>query len=386
MEASSATISLEELVSDEALKGQLSRLEDVAGKLWRKDSIYHQFFTAHGVTHSRNLIANFTHLIPDAIKHELSEVERALLVSSAWAHDLGMLYIKAGEDPRNDDDVKNIRETHHLRSEEFLLSNKVVELSGIFDERERLALAELCKSHGLSDFASLRSRWIDHVELRMGFLAALLRLADVCDVTYMRDGLLFQILYLDQASLPHWAQLRFIDAVTLDPKGRAFELRIRGRVPAREEALSRRLVETMAVRWIRAEVAQSRTVLAHHGFFITEVIPDLEADSHLDDLPHLDELRDVFEPGGPLYEPDVSAAEGYDELQTAILDSISQRPRGAVALAHSLKVTEKYIENSVRELVELGLVDVSHKRQSLWLSLTPSGHALVRDLGMGLSA
>lgn len=375
---------LREFIDSEKLLSQLRRIAEVSEQLWRKDTVFHRYFTLHGVKHSANLLENFANLIPNDLKAQLNETELTLLASAAWTHDLGMLYFRQDESPDDDDDVRRVRQTHHIRSEEFMLSNDFPQLSGVFDDRESRALAELCKSHGMSDIGSLKPRWLSSdVELRMGLLAALLRLADVCDVTYQRDGLLFRLLFLDEESLPHWAQLQFIDTVTLEPTGQAFELWVRGRVPERKVETCTRLVETMAVRWIRAEIGQSRPVLARYGFFIVDVVPDLHPDSSLDRLPFLDDLDALFEVDGPLYEPIVSAADRFDDVQFAILRQISSKARTADTLARTVNVAPKYIVNSVRGLTKAGLIEVERRGGLEYVALSPSGTALVWDMGLG---
>jgi hypothetical protein len=170
-------------------------------------------FTLHNYTHSDNVILLLARL-QDNFEFELSEYEAYLLTTSAYFHDLGMFFSSA----RFQHDIlpnltqalrfcpndrcdqidsyrlegrgigQQIRETHHLLSAYMILNDE--SLRNIVQRDDLLFLIAICRGHRK---ANLRERGCTCYQsepvagdvVRIGFLAALLRLADALD--FRRD-------------------------------------------------------------------------------------------------------------------------------------------------------------------------------------------------------
>lgn len=198
------------------------------------------FYTTHGIEHSRSLIVNFDRLIPDDIKEGMNAVELFILLSSAYFHDIGMAVVIEDEDRRgfdfkkgrNADKKKNaqkyddkkdrqdpytkrldfIRRTHSHRTHNFIMTEKN---KSKFDLDDGIAyvLATICKAHSDNkyrkddDYRDVKKEFkekggteytfqnllketpqkaVDKYNVRVHFLAALLRLGDELDISYKR--------------------------------------------------------------------------------------------------------------------------------------------------------------------------------------------------------
>jgi len=187
-------------------------------------------FTLHNHNHSDNIILLLARLQSE-FEFRLTEYEAYLLATSAYLHDLGMFF---GEDrlrheilpspaqtlracPQNRcDRIENyvlegrkigdqIRELHHLLSA-FMLRNDSL-AHNVIDPDDLPYLIAICRGHRKADLRGQGCRCYQNEPVggdvvRMGLLAALLRLADALDF------------YADRAPKPVFAQraLSFLEA------------------------------------------------------------------------------------------------------------------------------------------------------------------------------
>jgi hypothetical protein len=173
------------------------------------------FYTTHGKEHSQSIIDNLDRLIPNDIKRAMNELEIFLLLSSAYFHDIGMAVKLVEEDSQKPDQSKKdydkrldfIRRTHAERTYRFILSESTTEKFDL-DKGTASVLADICRAHSdnkykigeddkrlnsgereytfqqLLNKASPKAVNIHNV--RVHFLAALLRLSDELDINYQR--------------------------------------------------------------------------------------------------------------------------------------------------------------------------------------------------------
>lgn len=189
---------LEDMLDDKlhVIYKQVSQDKDVIDLLVQIQNA-HPSFTSHGTEHSEAIIRNLEKLLPRDIWNCFTGLEILILLCSAWIHDVGMADFE-GEmtDCRNENERrklgKMIRNTHSMRSEKFitnpynyrrlLLGSALAEIIGI-----------ICRMHANEyDLMKLKARWgpiqgyEEYSEIRVRLLAALLRLADACDLGYRR--------------------------------------------------------------------------------------------------------------------------------------------------------------------------------------------------------
>ena len=200
-------------------------------------------FTLHNHTHSDNVILLLARL-KDVFKFELSEHEAYLLATSAYMHDLGMFF---GEGrfrreilpnraqalptcPENCCDRignyevagkrigEQIREMHNLLSALMLRDDSLVR--GVVDPDDLSYLMVICRGHRKADLRAQDCRCYKNEPrggevVRIGLLAALLRLADALDFYSDRaPNQVFEQRALDFLSNPsaleHWLKHYFV--------------------------------------------------------------------------------------------------------------------------------------------------------------------------------
>lgn len=161
------------------LDAKLSEIEEKAKSVLTYTAAAFPYYTPHDFHHSSTVEENLNWLIPDAVKHELNEWEIFFLLVAAWLHDWGMV-CKSGEDP------KEVREIHHRRTEDNF--EKMHQLLGLDGNQGRI-IGRIARGHRAEDLRGElfeRQIYSANVHIDIRFLAAILRLADECDVTNSR--------------------------------------------------------------------------------------------------------------------------------------------------------------------------------------------------------
>lgn len=139
-------------------------------------------YTDHGETHHDSVEKNLNELIPKPILRDMNEYEVFLLLCAVWLHDIGMMVREPGES------IKEVRAVHHHRCIRIIKEK----FSDLLNEHERVIVGEIARAHREINLRTLdEMRSIRHIELgnqriRIRFLAALLRLADSCDICATR--------------------------------------------------------------------------------------------------------------------------------------------------------------------------------------------------------
>jgi signal transduction histidine kinase len=161
------------------LANRLPEIESLAMSVLTYTAGSFPYFTSHDLKHSLEVERNLNWLIPDNVKLDLNAYEIFFLLIAAWLHDWGMIS-KQGEKSAD------IRRRHHERTEEnFVKMYQSLKLN--YHEARIIGL--IARGHRVEDLRdSLYDKQIFsanfHIDVR--FLAAILRLADECDITYNR--------------------------------------------------------------------------------------------------------------------------------------------------------------------------------------------------------
>lgn len=220
-----------------SLHSKLEEIEKLASAVLTYTAGGFPYFTPHGFTHSLKVEENLDWLIPDEEKPKLNDWEIFFLIVAAWMHDWGMV-CKAGEKP------EEVRQVHHIRTENNFeaLYDKLK-----LDKHEAIIIGRIARGHRKED---LRGSLFDarihstnvHIDIR--FLAALLRIADECDITYNRvPELIYYSLDPQGASQEHFERHLSIGGIgkegkhkitfygiAYDPKGSETLYRLRDKI------------------------------------------------------------------------------------------------------------------------------------------------------------
>ena len=175
------TISLNKLLEnkDPALHARLSHIETISRALLCYTQGKFPYYTPHDFSHSLTVEENLNWIIPDDIKNSMNNFELFFLIVSAWLHDWGMIG-DASEDP------KEIRDIHHIRTEEFFES--LYDKVGLSINEARI-IGKISKGHRKINLYSPEynnTSFSSGKIIRVRFLSALLRLADEVDITFSR--------------------------------------------------------------------------------------------------------------------------------------------------------------------------------------------------------
>ena len=165
---------------------RLSCLKDRTKDLLRFWQAHSPHYTDHGQSHCEAVETNLNELTPDEIKQEMSEYEIFLLLSGVELHDVGIMCAATSSESNND-----IRKKHNERSRQFV----VEKLKDLFDGPERYVVGEICFAHRdnvpiehIERSKTIRHPTLGNKDIRVQFLAAMLRLADSCDLCHTRTS------------------------------------------------------------------------------------------------------------------------------------------------------------------------------------------------------
>jgi tetratricopeptide (TPR) repeat protein len=176
--------SLRSYLSTEDFRARLANIERRMKDLYRFWQVHAPHYTDHGETHCKTVERNLDELIPDELKNEINEYEIFLLLSGVYLHDVGIMCASTSEEENEE-----IRKTHHKRSEEFIIDNVKDTLNG----PERYVVGRIAFAHRdsvpLDDVIlerTIRHETLGNKQVRVRYLAGLLRLADSCDLCHTR--------------------------------------------------------------------------------------------------------------------------------------------------------------------------------------------------------
>jgi hypothetical protein len=256
--------------TDLELSGRLVRIEEVASPLLSYTHGKFPYYTPHDFSHSLAVEENLNWLLLDDVKDKMNSYEIFFLVVAAWMHDWGMVG-KAGEDP------EQIRRDHHLRTEKNFeeLYDKL-----FLSEHEARIIGRICRGHTKED---LYSKDFDdvvfghNVRVRRRFLAAILRIADECDITYNRtpEIIYYNINPSDKAEEEFKKHLDVSGVGQLDEKHKIYISGI-----ARDPKGAKTLREVREK--IQRELDSVKGILAQNGLFLDVIDLRLESRGFID--------------------------------------------------------------------------------------------------------
>lgn len=166
-------------------------IEDNAKKIMPNSRVFFPTFTNHDIAHLESVEKIIDDILEEDIINKLSDEEIFCLLSSVWLHDIGMIPIN-DEKQEFEEKTKqereefrtNVRENHHARSKHYIKEHsKNLNLTDV----ESKAIGNICKGHrsiNLNNLNDIPSK----NDIRVGPLAALLRLADECDISGDRES------------------------------------------------------------------------------------------------------------------------------------------------------------------------------------------------------
>ena len=251
------------------------------------------FYTSHGIDHSENVEGIADDLIPDHLKDEMNTEEIFLLLCSIYFHDVGMALLTKGAKGAGDNDdyfrqVDEARRMHSEKTASFMLSNyKEFGLSAPQAE----IIAHVCRAHSdikkddgtrIYTFAEIMKRAdianIDITQVRLKYLAAILRLADELDITARRaPGERMGFADLPSVSQMEWMKHQIFGGINIDPTRWLIDLSISeamlyggGGKEGTEVAVTNKLVTDVAIK-IRKSLAEVRPPLIKEDVLYSKI-------------------------------------------------------------------------------------------------------------------
>jgi molecular chaperone HtpG len=198
-------------------------------------------YTIHDIRHSDKVIEKMNEIIPGQLKDELNAYEIFFIIASGYLHDIGMVdfpellkkeefkefeeKIQAINSKINNEELRKayIRENHHLRSEEFIVTH--FRDLGITDEHQARIIGRICRGHRKENLDNRElfepEKMYKKFPINIPLLAGVLRIADELDLTFERVP--FQMTYnhtstRDSISKEEWEKHLDISGVGLSPE------------------------------------------------------------------------------------------------------------------------------------------------------------------------
>lgn len=188
----------------------LERIEsDIENILTRIPAMFSNY-TNHDITHSLRIADYMVSLLPLPIEN-YSDTELAMMAISAIFHDVGMC-VSETESSLDISKQDEIRRTHHIRSEKFVLEKASIDYFKIdtsSDVNFQKVVSLIVRAHG-EDFSWIEKNIKDDEEYGADsvnplFITCLLRLSDYLDFDSRRTPLcLYKYLQLKAFSYDEW--------------------------------------------------------------------------------------------------------------------------------------------------------------------------------------
>ena len=197
---------------------KFEKIEDISKKLMPKTRILFSYYTNHDYAHLQNVENNADKIVEKSI-HILNDEEIFCLLSAIWLHDIGMIPIGSelsdfeDLDKESRENFRNkIRERHNIRSKNYVHENKnKLHLTDL----EAKAIGYICEGHRNIDLNSLYDIYSEN-HIRTSSLAAILRLADECDISGDRESLLSEEGINEITKREHYRIHKLVSNITFD--------------------------------------------------------------------------------------------------------------------------------------------------------------------------
>lgn len=235
-------------------------IKELARSGFQKYATMIGYLTDHGEQHYRNLETNLSLLLPDETKQQLAVEELFVLLCAVHFHDVGLL-----SKHYTDESWTSVRKDHVNRTYDYL--HEFYEDWGL-NRFEAYAIKNICLGHSGDTLYDLPEKSVIHrTQLRIQFLAALLRLADELDLDYTRvSPFIPRLKQIPKESLKHWKKHEEIGGVLIDPKSWTIEVRA---MPMSEEG--RTIIESLVEQKLQNELKYVRPILEKHGLYYRQV-------------------------------------------------------------------------------------------------------------------
>jgi len=258
---------------DESTQPLSEKLGEVESRLrtLMRDSVKRPF-TPHDFDHALDVeqyAAELCEFIPDASPLRNQPYNLYYLILAIWFHDSGMIPMAEGET------AADIRNNHHLRIEPLMGKY----FSDLFDQSEISLISAVARNHCEDTPALLPAKSVYQRTRRTSGQAAnvaeyprvyasILRIADICAITYTRTPwLLYQHYEMNPVSQKHWEAHLMIRSVGF-ASGRAGLPEVF--VEFEYSSLSLRTFVEQHVKRIEDELRKCSAILAEAGLFLDE--------------------------------------------------------------------------------------------------------------------
>ena len=205
--------------SDSNYYSKFKHIESLVTSVIANSRIFFSTYTNHDLKHLNNVEENINRILPENTKNDLNNEEIFCLLSATWLHDVGMIpFDNEREDYENktkkerEEFTKDIREKHHIRSSLYVDKHKN-ELN--INEFEAKAIGDICKGHRQTDLNKLEDIYSNQ-KIRVNSLAAILRVADECDISESRESCLSSEGIDSTTKKQHYRPHEIVKSVNID--------------------------------------------------------------------------------------------------------------------------------------------------------------------------
>jgi len=240
------------------LVARIRRLGNIVQPLLDRIYLIFPAYTDHGKSHSEQVMNILSWLLPTDMDDPLSAQEMFYLLGAALLHDIGML--DACDKVGDPEAQKQIRDSHHLRSEQYVREN--YERLGL-DKPEADAIGEICRAHRKVNIAEEVNDVSDSTgtPIRMQLLSATMRIADELHLTADRaPQIVLDAIEPPQDSMSHFEKhLSIVGVGPLDSSEGIIRISATVKTLAQERALRQMEDE------IQAELSKVELIFAQHN-------------------------------------------------------------------------------------------------------------------------
>ena len=203
------------------LFSKFEHIEKLSTSVISRTNVIFSTYTNHDLNHLKNVEYNINQMVS---YDNLSDMEIFCLLSASWLHDIGMIPFDSelidfdDKSKEEREEIRNkIRNSHHIRSYLYIENHKK-ELN--LTDVEAIAIGRISKGHrkvslsSLEDIPSIHS----NNKIRVPFLAAILRIADECDISGSRESVLSEEGIDEKTKNEHYKIHHLVSDVSFDNK------------------------------------------------------------------------------------------------------------------------------------------------------------------------
>lgn len=194
---------------------QIYGISEIVTRAW-SNNLSIPFYTTHGPIHNEAIINLLLELMPRDFRTKLVELERFLLLVSAWIHDIGMLDLDFFQEQYRPHDV---RKEHHRRSARWL-QNEAAGLGLCTAEADIVTF--MIVMHRKKEFLleCPESMFVGSQKVNVRFLAALLRIADALHIDEsrapMHEYMIYRMTGMPAEAKFHWVKARTVQGIEIN--------------------------------------------------------------------------------------------------------------------------------------------------------------------------